>query len=45
MKVVIQVSEAEKIPLSYVVIKNMASMRDVKSVIAVFTRGVIYPYF
>jgi hypothetical protein len=45
MKVVIQVSEAGKIPLSYVVIKNMASMSDVESVIAVFTRGVTFPYF
>ncbi len=35
MKVLFQVSESEKIPLSYIAIKNMASQKGVESVIAI----------
>ena len=42
MKVLFQVSEAEKIPLSYIAIKNMASMSDVENVIAVYSETGIF---
>jgi intracellular sulfur oxidation DsrE/DsrF family protein len=42
MKILFQISESEKIPLSFVAVKNMANQKDVESVIAVYSETGIF---
>ncbi len=42
MKILFQVSESEKIPLSFIAVANMASQKDVENVIAVYSETGIF---
>ncbi|WP_287961408.1 DsrE family protein [Acidiplasma sp.] len=42
MKILFQISESEKIPLSYLAISNMAKMNDVEDIVAVYSETGIF---